>query len=156
MPIPPPPSTTPRLFLPAIQLLLLQSLLPVAAAAASSLLPPLPLLNQDMLVQVSLLLTTPPPPPPHPIPLDLRFTCASTSAALTLNSTYTLHPSSFAQGEGLPPRQKKSQPAWAFAVDKHQLQTLQPCWVTAHAMYLPRQQLGLEVVSPPGTKDERG
>lgn len=141
------------LFVPASLLLLLLSFLPIAAAA-STIPPPLPLLNQDVLVQVSLLLLSPSHAPVHPIPLNIRFTCASTSAAFTLNSTYTLHspsPSLLAHGDALSSKQKQAQPAWTFAADRHQLQKLQPCWVTAHAIDSPRQQLGLEIVSPPGT-----
>ena len=142
------PSTLLRV--PASLLLLMQSFLPIATAA-STLPPPLPLLNQDVLVQVSLLLVS--PSPIHPIPLDIRFTCASTSAAFTLNSTYTLYspsPYLLAHGDAMSSTQTQAQPAWTFAADRHQLQNLQPCLVTAHAADSPRQQLGLEIVSPPG------
>ncbi len=130
-------------------LLLLLLLLRLANHALTSATP-LPLLNQAAFVTVQLALTPPGAEgeldqvPRH---LDLRFTCASREGTLSLNTTVVT------AGSGEPV------PVWLFAIDRLQLQRLEPCWVTAHRTrgglllgtgssqsLARRQQVGFEVV----------
>ena len=114
--------------------------------------PPLgPLLNQEVIVQVSLLVN---PSPSKPTAVDLRFSCASKTVTLALNTTYVIPPWSYpsAGSSDLSISQSNTQIAWIFDVNRHQLYHLQPCELSAYFHFPPHQQVGSRTIVPSGKK----